>query len=77
MATIFLAGWYFYWNIANKGVSSTIDNVINFLPIDVSQKKEYQALTAVGDFLLKNDGKEKTLMVLFQNNMEIRPGGGL
>lgn len=49
---------------------------MNFLPIAESQKKEYQALTTVGDFLLKNDDKEKTLMVLFQNNMEIRPGGG-
>lgn len=76
MATIFLIGWYLFWNTRSQGISSTVENVMNFLPIDVTAKKEYQALTSIGDFLLKNDGQEKTLLVLFQNNMEIRPGGG-
>lgn len=76
ISAAFLSGWYLFWNTQTKGISSTVKNVISFLPLDVSQKKEYQALTAIGDFLLKNDGEEKTLLVLFQNNMEIRPGGG-
>ncbi|MDD5464312.1 MAG: DUF4012 domain-containing protein [Candidatus Moranbacteria bacterium] len=73
---LFLLGWYLYWNTQNKGVASSVENALSFLPINDSQKKEYQALTKVGDFLLKSDDKEKNLLVLFQNNMEIRPGGG-
>ncbi|NTW27520.1 MAG: DUF4012 domain-containing protein [Candidatus Moranbacteria bacterium] len=76
VATILLVGWYLFLNTRSNGISSTVQSVVNFLPIDVTAKKEYQALNAVGDFLLKTDGKEKTFMVLFQNNMEIRPGGG-
>ncbi|HBI33998.1 MAG TPA: hypothetical protein DEA43_03275 [Candidatus Moranbacteria bacterium] len=73
---LFLLGWYFYWNTQNRGMASSVENVLSFLPINNSQKKEYRALTKVGDFLLKSDDKEKNLLVLFQNNMEIRPGGG-
>ena len=76
VAALFLAGWFLFWNTKSKGISSTISNVISFLPIDPSQKKEYQALASVSDFFLRKDGQTKTLLVLFQNNMEIRPGGG-
>ena len=75
-STLFLVAWYLYWNTRNKGLPATVQGVMDVLPIDASQKKEYQALTTVGDFLLKTDGRERTLLVLFQNNMEIRPGGG-
>jgi hypothetical protein len=75
-SAVFLFGWYLFWNTRAKGIPSTVENVLNFLPLDVTQKKEYQALVSVGDFLLKKDNQEKTLLVLFQNNMEIRPGGG-
>ena len=76
ISIIFLTGWYLFWNTKSNGISSTVADVMSFLPIDVSQKKEFQALTTIGDFFLKNDGREKTLLVLFLNNMEIRPGGG-
>lgn len=76
ISVVFLAGWYLFWNTRSQGISQTVENVIGFLPIDVTAKKEYQALATIGDFLLKSDGQEKTLLVLFQNNMEIRPGGG-
>jgi len=73
---IFLAGWFLYWNAGTQKISETISNVVSFLPIEESQKKEYGALITIGDYFLKTDGKEKTLLILFQNNMEIRPGGG-
>ncbi|MEI7891112.1 MAG: DUF4012 domain-containing protein [bacterium] len=76
ISIIFLTLWYLYWNVKSKGISMTVQNVMGFLPLDVTQKKEFQALTNIGDFLLKTDGQQKTLLVLFQNNMEIRPGGG-
>lgn len=76
VSAIFLSGWYLYWNTRNKGISATVAGIMSFLPIDPAQKKEYQTLTALGDYFLKKDGQEKTLLILFQNNMEIRPGGG-
>ena len=75
-SVIFLGGWYLYWNTRGQGISSTVSEVMNFLPIDSAQKKEYQALANIGDYFLKKDGEEKKFLILFQNNMEIRPGGG-
>jgi hypothetical protein len=49
---------------------------MSFLPIDPAQKKEYRALATIGDYFLKKDGQQKTLLMLLQNNLEIRPGGG-
>jgi hypothetical protein len=60
----------------NRGFGSAVSSVINYLPIKQDQKKEYQAVSMVADYLLKKDGKQKTIMVLFQNNLELRPGGG-
>lgn len=77
VATIFLAGWFLYWTTRNsQNIAQTVSGVIDFLPIDSSQKKEYQALARIGNYFFNNDGEERTLLVLFQNNMEIRPGGG-
>lgn len=75
-SAIFLAGWFLYWNTRSQKISETVSSVISFLPIDESQKQEYQALIGIGDYFLKTNGEEKTLLILFQNNMEIRPGGG-
>ncbi len=75
-SAIFLTGWFLYWNVDSKGISATIESAVNFLPIDAMQKEEYKALADVAGFMLKSDGKEKTFLVLFQNSMEIRPGGG-
>jgi hypothetical protein len=72
----FLTGWYFYWETQNKGVGGVVSNAIGFLPIGESQKKEYQAVSMVADYLMKKDGEQKTILVLFQNNLELRPGGG-
>lgn len=75
-SAIFLSGWFLFWDTKNNGLGSTAQHLIRILPIDRQQKNEYRALTAIGDHFFKKDGKEKTLLVLFQNNLEIRPGGG-
>lgn len=67
-SAIFLAGWFLFWQIKNKGFESVVDN----LPVD----EKWKTLTGIADYLLAQDDKEKTFLVLFQNNMEIRPGGG-
>lgn len=68
ISAIFLASWFLFWQIKNKGLESVVDN----LPID----EKWKTLTGIADYLLAQDDKEKTFLVLFQNNMEIRPGGG-
>lgn len=75
-AVIFLTGWFLFWEAKNQGVSKTTNAVLEFLPLDRNKKKEYAALGTFADAFLKKDGQEKTLLLLFQNNMEIRPGGG-
>jgi len=67
ISAILLAGFYIALEIKNKGLSSVTDN----LPIG----GQYKAAGAFVDYFLRDD-KERTFLVLFQNNMEIRPGGG-
>ncbi len=67
-SAMFLAGWFLFWQIKNKGFESVVDN----LPVD----EKWKTLTGLADYLLSDDDKEKTFLVLFQNNMELRPGGG-
>lgn len=75
IATIFLVSFYFFLE-AKKQPGEIISGAINFLPIELSQKTEYKSIAYFADYLLKQDEKEKTFMILFQNNMELRPGGG-
>lgn len=65
---LFLISWFLFWQVKNRGAESIVDN----LPIN----EKWKTLTGIADYLLAQDNKEKTFMVLFQNNMEIRPGGG-
>jgi len=76
IATVFLIGWYIFWNSKNRGLDDTLSQVVSIFPISEIQKKEYHTLANLGGYFLSSDGKEKTLLVLFQNNLEIRPGGG-
>lgn len=39
-------------------------------------KKDYETLLSLAEKTLNTGGVEKTYLVLFQNNMELRPGGG-
>ncbi|MFA6160300.1 MAG: DUF4012 domain-containing protein [Parcubacteria group bacterium] len=75
VAIVFLAGFYFFLE-ARKQPGKIISEAINFLPIELSQKTEYKSIAYFADYILKQDEKEKTFLILFQNNMELRPGGG-
>lgn len=76
ISAMLLFGWYLFLNAGKNGISGTVNSVVSFLPMDVLQKNEYRALGSIADAMLKNDDQEKTFLVLFLNNMEIRPGGG-
>lgn len=75
-AVAFLSGWFLYWNIKHQGFGIAASKIISILPISNHQKNDYKALAMVGDYFFTKDGKEKKVLVLFLNNMEIRPGGG-
>ncbi len=73
-AGIFLLGWFLFWNFKNQGLGETVSRIISIFPIEGTAKKQAQALAILGGYFLVD--QERTLLVLFQNNLEIRPGGG-
>ncbi|MCD6149213.1 DUF4012 domain-containing protein [bacterium] len=75
IAVILLAGWYFFCEVKNRGMQS-LEPAVNSLPVSQETKDCFKAAAYLSDEFLKNDGQEKIFLVLFQNNLEIRPGGG-
>lgn len=78
---ILTAGGYYTFKKTDKVslMASSITaakNVINLLPIKEDTKKEVQTIDALVSELTKNDGVERRFLLLLQNNMELRPGGG-
>jgi len=55
---------------------SAVTNVVKFLPIKEDVKKEIETIDALVSEFTKKDGKERRFLILLQNNMELRPGGG-
>jgi hypothetical protein len=72
---VLLTGFYFFLE-AKKQPGEIISEAIDYLPIELSQKTEYKSIAYFANYLLKNDDQEKVFLILFQNNMELRPGGG-
>lgn len=70
-----LAGWFLFWEIRN-GHWKIFDAPIRALPIDGERRADMRALLSIADFVLKKDGETRTYLILFQNNYELRPGGG-
>lgn len=73
---IFLVGWYFFWQVKNDREFKTLSSVIDFLPIDELKKAKFKTMASFAEYAFQKDGQEKTFMILFQNNLELRPGGG-
>lgn len=75
VAVIFWVAWYFFLQFRNDKMQM-ITKTIDYLPFGLEKKEEYKFIAYFADYLLKKDDKEKVFLVLFQNNMELRPGGG-
>ncbi len=75
LSIVFLTGWYFFCEIKNRGMQSA-ETVIGLLPASQEIKGGLEIAIGLAEEFLKNDNEEKTFLVLFQNNLEIRPGGG-
>ncbi|MFA7319474.1 MAG: DUF4012 domain-containing protein [Parcubacteria group bacterium] len=74
VAIIFLAGFWLVLEVKNNP-TGTISAAIDWVPW-LSNKEELKSMAYFGNYLLKQDDREKTFMLIFQNNMELRPGGG-
>jgi len=74
VSAFLLFSWYVFLQIRNKNVQN-LKPLTNFLPVGNERRNE---LTVLADVFEKAGGfdSEKTFLLLFQNNMEIRPGGG-
>ncbi len=55
---------------------SALNKFSSLLPITKDEQKELSVLNTLVDSFTQKDGKTKTFLVLLQNNMELRPGGG-
>lgn len=75
VAAVFLTGWFFYWEARNQGFGS-VGEIAGKLPFPTDMKNDTRALGYLADAVLRTDGRERTYLVLFQNNLELRPGGG-
>ena len=61
--------------IAIKSLSA-IGKVSKLLPIQSDTKKELEVVNSLVSEFTKQDGKERAFMIMLQNDMELRPGGG-
>jgi len=55
---------------------AALSSMSRFLPITPDEKKELAVLNQLTQSFSQMDNKERTFLILLQNNMELRPGGG-
>lgn len=55
---------------------SALNQFSSLLPISKDEQKELSVLNTLVDNFTQKDGKAKTFLLMLQNNMELRPGGG-
>jgi hypothetical protein len=51
-------------------------DVTKLLPIEEDKKVQIDTIAAVADYVLQKDGVTRRYLLMLQNNMELRPGGG-
>jgi hypothetical protein len=78
LSTIFLFGWFLFLEQRKNGwlgLFSTLSPILKVAPIEERQKEEIQSVFKIAE-ILKSKKETQTYLILFQNNMELRPGGG-
>lgn len=74
-SALLLAAWFLFLEVKN-GHWKLLEAPASLLPVGEEKRSDMKALLSVADFVLKKDGTVRTYLVLFQNNYELRPGGG-
>lgn len=75
VSAVFLFGWFVFWEVKNRGVNSLKD-LLGLTPLGQETRTDLETVISLADSVLRTDGREKTFLILFQNNLELRPGGG-
>jgi hypothetical protein len=75
VAAVFLAGWFVFWEVRTNGLES-LKKLLGILPVSQETKTDLDTVISLADSLLDTNGEEKIFLLLFQNNLELRPGGG-
>jgi len=82
VVSVIAAGGLFFWyatghkqQIAVSGLA-VFTKVTDLLPIAPDAKKEIDTVNALVSAFTKTDGQTHTLLIMMQNNYELRPGGG-
>lgn len=79
---VFVGGYFAFGYVMNNKRTfalsslSMLSRVTKFLPIGEDEKKEIEVVNAIVGEFTKTDDKEKTLLIMLQNEAELRPGGG-
>jgi len=84
LIVLFLASGSFYlfnFATAHKKIIalkslSLVNGFSDFLFIPADEKKELDVINTLAQNFFKKDGQTKNFLILLQNNMELRPGGG-
>lgn len=83
VAIILIVGGFFSFSSVKKNKVSiainslkTIGKAYELFMTEGDAKKELEVVNQLADTLTKNDNVERTFLILLQNNMELRPGGG-
>lgn len=77
VATILLIGWYFLLQFSDKKITSlakVAGSVVQVLPVGDERREELSTIFSLIPEIANEE--EKTFLLLFQNNNELRPGGG-
>ena len=75
VSALLLSAWFCFLEIRN-GHWKLFDAPARVLPVSTETRNDMRALLSIADFVLKKDDVTRTYLVLFQNNYELRPGGG-
>lgn len=81
--SILIVGGFFLFSFAEENKTTiavkslgVLTKFSNLLIVEEDKRKELEALNKLVEAFTKKDDKVKTFMILLQNNMELRPGGG-
>ncbi|MBI2439415.1 MAG: DUF4012 domain-containing protein [Candidatus Moranbacteria bacterium] len=75
LSALFLFGWFVFWEVRHQGLSRLLP-FLKVAPMKEETRTDMETLLLVADNVLRTDGKERVFLLLFQNNLELRPGGG-
>lgn len=82
LMALLAGGFYLFYYAKDNKMSivvkslSAMDKISKLLPIQEDYKKELSVVNNLAEKLTMKDEKIRTFMLMLQNNMELRPGGG-